>query len=254
MNIRTPQSGKAAKLAKAYLQSQGLAASHQQCLELVARLHGYQSWHEMEADPKFQDKPALKPASSTEYTLDPAADGVWVEVKNISVHIRRNDEGVSVDLFALGREDAETLVGTWLTYDEAQADTDERSSTSWLQYDKPRDMWYWSARPVATLSESGRIAPRFEGRRDVDWAGPFADHEDAVAALVKARGDATEVNWVRSDAPHEAQCAVFQDNGDYQSGLSLPNALQAARDLRDAGANGTWTVETLDGELIAVYR
>ncbi len=253
MNIRIPQSGNAAKLAKDYLQSQGCKVSHQQCLELVARLHGYQSWQAMHSDSRFADKLALKPASSIEYTLDPKASAVWVEVQNISVHIRRNDEGVSVDLFPVGREDAESLVGTWLTFDEAQVDVEEAQANFWLQYDRARDAWYWSAQPVPSLATPGAQPPRLAGQRDVDWAGPFSGHEDAVEAAVGVNADAS-LDWVRSDAPVQAKCAVFQDNGDYRQGLDRFDACKLARDMRDAGAGGTWTVETEDGELIAIYR
>lgn len=254
MNIRIPQSGKAAKLAKEFLQSQGLSASHEQCLELVARLHGYQDWQAMHADPRFADKPVLKADSSTEYTLDLKANGVWVDVQSVSVHIRKNDEGVSVDLFAAGRKNDESMAGTWLTYAEAQAAAEEDAATAWLQYDKRGDNWYWSAKSVPSLWATDQLFPQFEGQREKDWAGAFMGHEDAVDAAVAALGDDTCINWVRSDAPHEAKCAVFQAHGDYLDDLSLPGALEAARNMRDSGAGGTWTVETEDGELIAIYR
>lgn len=254
MNIRIPQSGKAAKLAKEFLQSQGLSASHQQCLELVARLHGYQDWQAMHADPRFADKPVLKPASSTEYVLDEKAPAAWVQVDNISVYVRRNDEGVSVDLYPVGHEDAESLAGTWLTFGEAEEAVKPHEHQAWLQYDKHRDAWYWSAHKVPSLTAPDLIVAQFDGKRETDWAGAFMGHEDAVEAAVAKLGDDTRIDWVRSDAPREAQCSVLQDNGEYMEDLTLQGALKTARDIRDSGVGGTWTVETVDGELIAIYR
>ena len=55
----------------------------------------------------------------TDYTLDPDATSVWITVDNISVYIVRTDEGVSVDLYAKGREEDESLAGTWALHQEA---------------------------------------------------------------------------------------------------------------------------------------
>lgn len=254
MNIRIPQSGKAAKLAKEFLQSQGLAASHQQCLELVARLHGYQDWHAMQGDKRFEHKPALKAVSSDEYELNADTRSAWVQVDNITVYVRRDDEGVSVDLYPVGQEDAESLAGAWLTFGEAEEAARPHEHQAWLQYDKHRDAWYWSARKVPSLTAPDLVVAQFDGKRETDWAGAFTDHEDAVEAAVARLGDDTRIDWVRSDAPREATCSVLQDNGEYMEDLTLHGALKTARDIRDSGVGGTWTVETEDGELIAIYR
>lgn len=128
MNLRIPRSGQAAKIAQAYLATQGIDIAHSQALELVARLHGYESWQAMRADKRFDGAPALKPASSVEYEFcHVRGSSVWLGIENISVYVRRGDEGVSVDLFARDCEDQDSLVGTWLPYDEAQAERDERN-------------------------------------------------------------------------------------------------------------------------------
>lgn len=60
--------------------------------------------------------------------LDPDADyalesgAVWITVGNISVHVKKGDEGVSVTLYPLGREDDESLTEAWATYAEAAPD------------------------------------------------------------------------------------------------------------------------------------
>lgn len=118
MNIRVPQATQAARLLKNFFASQGIDIKHTQALEAVARLHGYQDWQAMQADPRFADVPALRPVSSNEYVLREKEPSAWVQVDNISVSVVRTDEGVCVDLFAAGHED-ESLAGTSLFFHEA---------------------------------------------------------------------------------------------------------------------------------------
>lgn len=120
MNIRTPQSGNAARIAKAYLATLGLELKHSQALELIARLHGYTDNQAMQADAAFQDPIALRADSCTEFTMTTAKQSsVWVTVENISVCIKKDDEGVTVDLFAKGQEGSESMTGTWALYQDA---------------------------------------------------------------------------------------------------------------------------------------
>lgn len=130
MNLRIPRSGRAAKIARAYLAREGIGISHTQALELVARLHGYASWQAMQSDKRFEWAPALKPVSSDEYDFQyERGSSVWVGVENISVYIKREQEGVVVDLFAKGREDHGSLASTYLFYEEAtEHDEDETSA------------------------------------------------------------------------------------------------------------------------------
>lgn len=129
MNIRTPQSGNAARIAKAYLKTLGIDLKHAQALELIARLHGYTDNQAMQTDANFQDPLALVAEGSTDFKMvGPKQSSVYVTVENISVYIKRDDEGVSVDLFPLGREMEHSLAGTWATYDEARPACDRCSS------------------------------------------------------------------------------------------------------------------------------
>lgn len=129
MNIRIPRSGQAARIAKAYLSTLGLTLSHSQALELVARLHGYADNQAMQSDSRFVDPPALRAIASNEFEfLGPRQSNVWMSVENLSVYIKREDEGVVVDIFALGKEDEGTLATTWAMYKEAQDDPDEAES------------------------------------------------------------------------------------------------------------------------------
>jgi hypothetical protein len=54
-----------------------------------------------------------------EYALVPDCAGVWVRIDGISVHLRRHDDGVSVDLYGHAAEDVEALASTWATFGEA---------------------------------------------------------------------------------------------------------------------------------------
>lgn len=255
MNIRIPQSGNAARIAKAYLQSLGLALTHQQSLELVARLHGYQSWQAMAADKRFENRPVLKAVSSDEFELVANEPSAWVTVDNISVYIRRNDEGVSVDLFPKGHENMESPAGTWLTFDEATLDEASQESCAlkvWVLRDPQADTWFGSLSPVPQAGSPGqKHAPVGPSGR---WFGPFDEVLDLVEALTEELDEPFELNWVHPNAPLQAVCHVFQDNGDVELGLSRQEALAKARAMRDSGAGGTWTVETEGGELIAIFH
>lgn len=126
MNIRVPQSGKAAKIAKSFLKSQGLDITHAQALELVARLQGYSDNQAMQNDVRFQDPLALKADSSNEFEFKgPRNSSIWISVENISVYVKRADEGVIVDLYAKGGEADSSLAGTYLEYNEALSDDEQ---------------------------------------------------------------------------------------------------------------------------------
>jgi hypothetical protein len=57
--------------------------------------------------------------SGIDYVLPEDQQSVWITVGNISVYIKRNDEGVSVDLYPLDDENSDFLAGCWLTFAEA---------------------------------------------------------------------------------------------------------------------------------------
>jgi hypothetical protein len=58
-----------------------------------------------------------------EYTLNKDAGSCWITIGNISVHLKRHDEGVSVDLFGRGAKD-ENIAGTWALYQDVEAAPD----------------------------------------------------------------------------------------------------------------------------------
>jgi hypothetical protein len=56
------------------------------------------------------------------YTMQPEAEGVWIRVNNLDVHVRRTDEGVVVDLYPGDQPDTESLASTYAHYSEAEID------------------------------------------------------------------------------------------------------------------------------------
>ncbi len=71
-------------------------------------------------DPKANR--ALKRKSDSDYILREGHSSVWVTVDNISVYVRRTDEGVAVDLYPVGEEMEDSLCGTWALFSEAEPD------------------------------------------------------------------------------------------------------------------------------------
>lgn len=124
MNIRTPQPAQAARLLQQFFKAQGLEVKYSQALEAVARMNGYQDLHAMQADTRFVDPLVISAISSNEFELREKDHNVWIGVDGISVCVTRNDEGVSVDLYAKGHED-NSLQGTYLHFAEAEDAAEE---------------------------------------------------------------------------------------------------------------------------------
>jgi hypothetical protein len=54
-----------------------------------------------------------------DYTLRQTEKSVWISVNNLSVYIKREDEGVAVDIFPKGREGEQPIASTYGFYDDA---------------------------------------------------------------------------------------------------------------------------------------
>lgn len=63
---------------------------------------------------------ALRQEGETDYRLEDDQQSCWISVGNISVYVRRTDEGVAVDLYPLGQEMYDSIVGTWALFSEAE--------------------------------------------------------------------------------------------------------------------------------------
>lgn len=48
-----------------------------------------------------------------DFVLRDEAQSIWITIGNISVYVRRTDEGVAVDLYPKGYEMEDSIVGTW---------------------------------------------------------------------------------------------------------------------------------------------
>src|SRR5690606_26788229 len=93
--------------------------------------------------------PLLKPRSSNEYDfMADRGEAVWITVENLSVYVKREDEGVVADIFIAGKEDEESLAGSWATYAEGMPDDDDEIAHSadepptWLlHHNESADEW-----------------------------------------------------------------------------------------------------------------
>lgn len=119
MNIRVPNPSTASVVLKKYFAGIGISMTLAQAQEAVARLNGYPDWRALKADKHFADPLSLQAISSNEFELRPKEHSAWIGVDNISVAVRRTDEGVIVDCYAKGHED-DAICGTGLMFDEAQ--------------------------------------------------------------------------------------------------------------------------------------
>lgn len=54
-----------------------------------------------------------------DFILKEEATSVWITVDNMSVYVRRTDEGVAVDIYPRGMETDDSIVGTWCLKSEA---------------------------------------------------------------------------------------------------------------------------------------
>lgn len=74
-------------------------------------------------DTKEGDDPrlALKHKSEgTNFIL--TGESCWIKVDNLNVYIKKNDEGVSIDVFPMDNQD-EPIASTWALYSEAESDS-----------------------------------------------------------------------------------------------------------------------------------
>jgi hypothetical protein len=67
----------------------------------------------------LMDSPLIQDDYS-DFVLKEDARSVWITVDNISVYVRRTDEGVAVDLYPLSMEMEDSIVGTWCLRQEAK--------------------------------------------------------------------------------------------------------------------------------------
>ena len=64
-------------------------------------------------------------AEASDYILSERHESAWISIGNISVHISRKDEGVSVSLYPKGDEMADSLAETWASFAEAEPEAED---------------------------------------------------------------------------------------------------------------------------------
>lgn len=112
-----------ARLLHKEMQKLAVNLSYMQVLQLKAKSFGFKNWETLEQF-VLENALCVTCESSTELKLDTVkSPTLWVSVHNISVYVHANDEGVSVDLYSLDKEDMQALAGTWLTYEEAKPES-----------------------------------------------------------------------------------------------------------------------------------
>lgn len=66
----------------------------------------------------------LRHDGCNDYTMLAVENSAWITINNISVYLRRTDEGVAVALYPRGRELDDEIVGTWALFSEAEYDNE----------------------------------------------------------------------------------------------------------------------------------
>lgn len=62
---------------------------------------------------------ALLQEDYSDYVLKEEVRSVWITVDNLSIYVRRTDEGVAIDIYPRGMEMEDSIVGTWCLRSEA---------------------------------------------------------------------------------------------------------------------------------------
>ena len=135
MNIRKPEAKSAINQFRKFLVDAGIEVPLNLMQEGFARSQGFDDWQAYSAYdaasrrmvPMVEPEvvPGTEPGSRLKFT-GKVGEAVWVRMPStgteggdISVYLKRGDEGVSVDLYASEVEDSEALAGTSLSYSEA---------------------------------------------------------------------------------------------------------------------------------------
>lgn len=50
----------------------------------------------------------------------PPGESTWITVGNLSVHLKHGDDGVSISVYALGKEMEESIAESWVTFGEGE--------------------------------------------------------------------------------------------------------------------------------------
>ena len=71
----------------------------------------------------MNDEPGvLTHDGGSDYTLNDDSTSVWITVKNLSVYVRKTDEGVVCDIFPKGREDEDSICSCYALDSDGEDD------------------------------------------------------------------------------------------------------------------------------------
>ena len=135
MNIRKPEAKSAINQFRAFLANAGIEVPLNLMQEGFARSQGFDDWQALcaydaarrRAQPTVVEEivPETEPGSRFRFA-GKVGDAFWVRMPSsgpdgadISVYLKRGDEGVTVDLYPAAAEDRDSIASTYLSYSEA---------------------------------------------------------------------------------------------------------------------------------------
>lgn len=141
MNIRKPEAKSAINQFRKFLANAGIEVPLNLMQEGFARSQGFDDWQAYSAYDAANRRAhpmveldvvaGTQPGSRLKFT-GKVGEAVWVKMPSasaeggdISVYLKRGDEGVTVDLYAADSDDRDSLAGTSLSYQEAGSDDGE---------------------------------------------------------------------------------------------------------------------------------
>jgi len=185
MEIRKPNLSSAAVILKQRMAAKGIEISHSEALEHAAAMEGFQSFQAHQQyhrglaqleHPVLELEQASKSSRDYRY-IGKRGEGVWVRMRNISVYLKADDEGVVVDLFNSGMEGEGSVASTYQLYQDS---TSDQLETAEHFFDMRQHM-------RSLLSTEGAFVKHVEGSPD-EWMwkwkrqirGPFSSEDEAT--------------------------------------------------------------------------
>lgn len=185
MEIRKPNLSSAAVILKQRMAAKGIKISHAEALEHAAAMEGYQSFQAYQQHQKElaeQEKPVLELEQASQSGRDyrfigKKGEGVWIRMRNISVYLKADDEGVAADLFSSGMEGEGSVAGTYQLYQDSAID----------QLEIAEDFFDMRQHMLSLLkTEGASVKPDDDNPNQWSWKwksqvrGPFSSEDEAT--------------------------------------------------------------------------
>lgn len=189
--------------AKKFLQAKGFEVSHSLMLEMFSVLEGFRDYQtrkgvleQSEAPALNQEPPALMAdptgSESSDFVLSPEHISAWIRVENQLVYLVRTDEGLVVDVYAVG--DLHSPLAS--TYSFTQEAVDEH-----LEYAKDFDVNDIEFELVKSLCKSAGLIVEPDSDQEGLW----------VYKIHNASGAFVEGCEYSFDSEKEAWMAAYQE-------------------------------------------